>query len=65
MRDPKPRTMVRIHLGMLALWTLLIPLSFVLMNSVAWVVFMSHYAIIASHWSGWDAARAEKAANDG
>jgi hypothetical protein len=37
-------------------WTLLIPFSYVMRESVAWVTFMSHYAIITGHWSSEEAA---------
>lgn len=37
-------------------------LSFMLATSVAWVVFMSLYAIVISHWSAYQASRAEEAA---
>lgn len=31
-------------------------------DSVPWVAWMSLYANVVGHWSGWQAARAEKAA---
>lgn len=65
MRDPKARTMVRFHKRLLLLWVVLIPLSFWWRDLVMWVTFMSHYAIIVGHWSGWDAARAEEKADAG
>jgi hypothetical protein len=34
-------------------------LSLLLMNSVAWVVFMSLWANVASHWAAWQGTRAE------
>jgi hypothetical protein len=55
----KPQTMVKIHRSLLILWAALLPLSLVLRESIFWVVFMSHYAIVVGHWSGWDASRAE------
>lgn len=39
-------------------------LSFLLATSVAWVVFMSLYAIVISHWSAYQASRAEDAVNN-
>jgi hypothetical protein len=33
--------------------------SMILQNSVPWVVFLSAYAIVVTHWSGWQAARVE------
>lgn len=32
-----------------------IPLSYVLRNSVPWLVFLSVYAIITTHMTGWRA----------
>jgi hypothetical protein len=32
-----------------------VPISFVLKDSVPWVVFLSVYAIIATHMAGWRA----------
>lgn len=58
--DPKPRTMVRFHRRMLWLWIALLPVSYFWQEATPWVVWMSHYAIIVGHWSGWDAARAEQ-----
>lgn len=31
-------------------------------DSIAYLVFVSVYAIVVSHWSAWQAARAEKTA---
>lgn len=48
----------RLHLGALVLWVVPgLPLSFWLRNSVPWLVFLSVYAIIVGHWSGWSAER--------
>lgn len=48
----------RIHLALLALWVLVgIPVSFALRNSIAWIVFLSVYAIVVGHWSGFSAER--------
>lgn len=58
----KSRTMIALHRGLLVAWTLMLPLSFVLRESIFWLVFMSHYTIIVGHWGGWDASRAEKTA---
>jgi hypothetical protein len=38
------------------LWVALIPLSYLLRTSVAWVVFISHYALVVGHWSSEEAA---------
>jgi hypothetical protein len=37
-----------------------IPISFVLRESVPWLVFMSVYAIIVSHWSAEQSGIVEK-----
>ena len=37
-------------------WLALIPVSYFLRESVVWVVLMSHYAIVVSHWSAEEAA---------
>jgi hypothetical protein len=29
-------------------------------NSIGYIVFLSVYAIVASHWAAWQAARAEE-----
>jgi hypothetical protein len=53
-----PRAGRRIHLVMLALWVAVgLPVSYLLRDSVAWVVALSVYAIIVGHWSGWSAER--------
>lgn len=43
---------------------MLIPLSWYWRNNVAWVVFMSHYAIIVGHWSAEEAAKTEVKAEE-
>lgn len=48
----------RIHLALLLLW--LGPgtvVSILLRESIAWLTFLSVYAIVASHWAGWSAER--------
>lgn len=58
------RTLRRSHLALTLLWVfLVIPTMIWWRNSIAWVSFMSIYAIIASHAAGWQAARAEDAAS--
>lgn len=49
---------VQFHRSAKWLWTVLIPVSYVLRDVVAWVTFMSHYAIITGHWSSEEAAMA-------
>jgi hypothetical protein len=63
--NPKASTMVRFHFGMAVLWGLLvIPTVLIWKESILWIGFMSIYAIIVSHLTGWDAAKAEQAAED-
>jgi hypothetical protein len=58
-----PRTGRRIHLVMLALWLVVgLPVSYMLRDSVAWVVALSVYAIVVGHWSGWSAERPSEVA---
>jgi hypothetical protein len=50
--------MQKVHLGLLIAWVAVgLPLSWLLKDSVPWVVFMSVYTIIATHWTGWSAER--------
>lgn len=53
-----PRSSVLVHRWLKWFWVLIIPLSFLWRDVVAWVVFMSHYAIVVGHWSGEEAALA-------
>lgn len=51
----------RIHLTMVGVWLLLlIPTLFWWKESILWVAFMSLYANVVGHWSGYQAARVEK-----
>lgn len=34
-----------------------LPVSWLLRQSIAWLVFLSVYAIVVGHWSGWSAER--------
>ena len=53
-----PQTGRRIHLALLFLWVFVgLPVSYVLRESITWVVILSVYAIIVGHWSGWSAER--------
>lgn len=46
-------TLDRVHLILLILWIVVgLPLSWVLKESIPWVVFLSVYAIIATHAAG-------------
>ena len=66
MRSPKnlltdPYFAARFHAWAAVLW--LIPgtvVSIILKDSIAYIVFLSVYAIVVSHWSGFQAAQAEK-----
>ena len=53
-----PQTGRRVHLALLAIW--LGPgliASLILRESIPWLVFLSVYAIVVGHWSGWSAER--------
>jgi VanZ family protein len=46
----------RINFWLMVLWIFPgLPISFALRNSVPWIVFLSVYAIIATHNAGWRA----------
>lgn len=48
----------RIHFWLLVIWVFVgLPVSWVLKQSVPWVVFLSVYAIVATHAAGWSAER--------
>lgn len=48
----------RIHLALMLVWLFVgLPISFVLRESVPWLVFISVYAVIVGHASGWSAER--------
>lgn len=53
-----PRTGRRVHLTLLIAWVVVgLPVSYLLRNSVPWLVVLSVYAIVVGHWSGWSAER--------
>jgi hypothetical protein len=57
--DPSPQAMIRYHFAMMVIWPiLLIPTLIWWKESILWIASMSLYANWASHFSGWDAARA-------
>jgi len=58
-----PATGRRIHLALMILWIVVgLPVSWVLRQSVPWLVFLSVYAIIVGHASGWSAERPSEVA---
>lgn len=60
-----PTAQRRYHRIMATMWVLLIiPTLLWWKDSVLWVALMSLWANIASHWSGAQAAGAEKEASD-
>jgi len=53
------------HLSMMGVWALLaIPTVLWWRESILWVAFMSLYANFIGHFSAFDAARAEKKADE-
>jgi hypothetical protein len=59
--DPEPNTLARFHFVMMIAWAALaLPTVLLWRESILWVAFMSLYANFVGHFSGWDAARAEK-----
>ena len=53
------------HLILVAIWgVLLIPTLIWWRDSILWVAFMSLYAIVTSHWSAYEAAKAKDIAED-
>jgi hypothetical protein len=55
----------RIHMTALAIWLLLgIPTFLWWKTSLLWIVAMSWYAIVASHWSAYEGARAKQAVEE-
>ncbi len=46
----------RIHLSLMTVWFFIgLPVSYLLKESIAWLVFLSVYAIIVGHWSAYQA----------
>jgi hypothetical protein len=56
-----PVFMRRVNGWLTVFWIAMIPVSFVLhwFNSVAYVSALSLWALVAGHWSSWQAARVE------
>jgi len=46
----------KLHRHLKWFWIFVIPISYWWRESIFWVVFMSHYAIIASHWAAEEAS---------
>lgn len=60
-----PRTGRRIHLVLMVVWVVVgIPVSYLLRNTLAWLTFLSVYAIVVGHASGWSAERPSELAKD-
>lgn len=50
-----------VHLTLLGIWALLlIPTVLFWRENVFWISLMSIYAILSTHWSAYQAARAEE-----
>ena len=49
-------TRTQFQRGLKWLWVGLIPLSYLWREFLPWIVFISHYAIIAAHWGAEEAA---------
>jgi hypothetical protein len=63
--DPNPRALATFHFVMMCVWTaLVIPTVVWWRNSIAWIAFMSIYAIWVGHFFGFDAARAAQRAEE-
>jgi hypothetical protein len=53
--------MAQVHLVLLVAWVLLlVPTLLWWKDSILWVLVISIYANIASHWSAWEAKRAAR-----
>jgi hypothetical protein len=54
----------RVHLILLWAWLILaVPSMTLWRNSVPYLVWLSVYAVVATHWAGYEGAKAEEAAN--
>lgn len=53
----------RVHAVLSVVWLVLsVPSMIWWRNSISYLVFVSVYAIVVSHWSAWQGAKAETAA---
>lgn len=58
-----PATGRRVHLVLMLVWVFVgLPVSYYLRESIAWLVFLSVYAIVVGHWSGFSAERPSEVA---
>lgn len=65
MRIP-PRHLRRIHATATLSWlALAVPSMIWWRNSIPYLIFLSVYAIVAAHWSAWQASRAEESNGEG
>ena len=49
----------KVHIGLTAFWALMmVPTILFFKDSVLWVSIVSIYALVASHWSAYEAAQA-------
>lgn len=61
----EPKYASKIHKYALFGWLVLsIPIAILLSNSIPFIVFLSVYAIVVSHWSSWQAVRTELKQDD-
>ena len=57
----RARNWARVHVVLLVIWVLLvIPSVTIWAESLLWVIFMSLYAIISTHWAAWQASKADQ-----
>ena len=57
-----PGAMVQVHGWSVVFWMVMIPVSYVtgLKDSVPFLNFISLWALVAAHWSGFQGAHAER-----
>lgn len=55
-----PKFAKRVHAWLAIIWLVAsVPIMIWLKNSISFLVFISVYAVVAGHWSGFDAAGAD------
>ncbi|HUR18881.1 MAG TPA: hypothetical protein VMZ51_08110 [Acidimicrobiales bacterium] len=55
----------RFHAAMVGVWAaLIVPSILFWRESVLWVIFLSLWANLATHWGAWQSSRAETAATE-